>query len=58
MDNLYGSDNPVAVRNSYFIHDGWTDSYSARSCSHSGFAAYYPGAEGPVTPMSPHVQFA
>ena len=57
MDNLYGSDNPLAAGNSNFIHYGWTDSYSARSCNHSGFAACHPGAEGPVIPMAPPVQF-
>ena len=48
VDNLYGTDNSVAVRSSNFIHNGRADSYSARHCNHCGFAACHSGAESSV----------
>jgi len=58
LDNLYGSDSALAVRNSYFLYNGRTDSHPARNSNYRGagshhsrtesFVAVAFSAEGPV----------
>jgi hypothetical protein len=48
MDDMYGFGNSMAFGNSYFIHNGWADSYSARNRDHCGSVACHPGAKGTV----------
>ena len=53
LDNLYDSDSTLAVRNSYFLYNGWPDPYFAGDCDYCGARAPYSRPKGTVARYIP-----